>query len=159
MADIKIVERLKKLLALSKSSNQHEAELALAKFNELLTAHQLQMSDIDVKEEGAVKEDKVGMGRKGSKAVWMISLAASCAKLNDCEIVTWNNPPAYSIIYFGRANDISVSKALFEHLQETWKGIFAEYLRESGYSATKRIRNSHAIGFTDTIRNRVRNFS
>jgi hypothetical protein len=37
----KLIERLKKLFALGQSTNQHEAELAMAKANEIMTEHQI----------------------------------------------------------------------------------------------------------------------
>lgn len=44
--DKKVVEKIKKLLALATSSNEHEAKLAAEKANELLVGHNLTMQDI-----------------------------------------------------------------------------------------------------------------
>lgn len=44
--DIKIVERIKKLLALSESSNEHEAQLAMLKAQELLVKHKLTIKEV-----------------------------------------------------------------------------------------------------------------
>ena len=156
MSKEKIIDKLKKLLALSKSSNQHEAELALAKFNELLTTHQLSMSDIDVKEQGSVGEEAHYMGRKGSKFMWQSRLAHACAQLNNSDIIINTRNDGWSIIWVGKKDDITQAKMLYEHLTESWESIFKTYLKERGCSSTKLVRNSHAMGFTSALHTRIK---
>ena len=44
--DIKVVEKIKKLLALSESSNEHEAKVSLLKAQELLAKHKLSLKEV-----------------------------------------------------------------------------------------------------------------
>ena len=48
MADYK--EKIKKLLALSKSPNEHEAQSALAKAQQLMAEHKISMAEVEDKE-------------------------------------------------------------------------------------------------------------
>lgn len=47
----KIIERVRKLLALATSSNEHEAALAAAHAQRLLAEHNLAMADIETQRE------------------------------------------------------------------------------------------------------------
>ena len=50
MVDYK--EKIKKLLALSKSPNEHEAQSALAKAQQLMAEHKISMAEVEDKENG-----------------------------------------------------------------------------------------------------------
>ncbi len=60
MIDEKVIDKILKLLALSKSPNQHEAESALAKAYELMEKYHLEMADIKERPEFVRHTDRAG---------------------------------------------------------------------------------------------------
>lgn len=54
MVDYK--EKIKKLLALSKSPNEHEAQSALAKAQQLMAEHKISMAEVEDKEKRKANE-------------------------------------------------------------------------------------------------------
>lgn len=101
-----IHEKIKKLLALSKSANQHEAAAAAARAAELMLKHQIAEADITVEAE----EDPIVNGflfetkrRVGWKGVLTLGLARSLG----CEAIVSRD--GYSVQYriVGTANAVS----------------------------------------------------
>ena len=84
----RIIERVRKLLALSNSSNEHEAALAAAHAQRLLAEHNLAMSELELQAEGAGEAELVVAK---TVAKWLSSLFATVANAFDCfPIVTTN---------------------------------------------------------------------
>src|SRR5258708_35854786 len=82
----KIVERIQKLLALSQSSNEHEAASALAKAQALLAEHNLSMAQVQVKDGGRSHYLKE-VCDLGSRDNWRRLLLGCIARQNFCEAV------------------------------------------------------------------------
>ena len=57
MVDYK--EKIKKLLSLSKSPNEHEAQSALAKAQQLMAEHKISMAEVEDKEKRKELSDKI----------------------------------------------------------------------------------------------------
>ncbi len=85
--DEKTIERIRKLLALGTSSNEHEAASALAKAQELMEQNDLAVGDIEnaVKADDAVTEEANGrvLVRKGKPEAWKESIARVVASTSD----------------------------------------------------------------------------
>lgn len=158
MVDSKMVERIRKLLALGTSPNQHEAEAALAKANQLMQEHQLSMSEVDVKAEGAVGKAAIDMGRIRSRTKWVHGIAHACAKLYDCTTIRTTNPyrKTWSLVFIGRASDIELAQITFDHLYKSWESISKHDLKLHGAMlGSKLFYNSHGLGFSNAINRRV----
>jgi len=84
----RVLERLRKLLALSKSSNVHEAAAAAAKAQELMLRHQLEAAELELgAEPDAVLLDE--LERYGARRQpWREIIARALAKANLCAIHT-----------------------------------------------------------------------
>jgi hypothetical protein len=81
MADQKLLEKIRKLLALARDpSNEHEAALAAAKARELLAEHNLTLKDVEI---GSIPsgERRVDMGGRVER--WIRVLARATVKLLD----------------------------------------------------------------------------
>ena len=85
--DNKIIEKIKKLMALSKSSNENEAELAMMRAQELLVKHHLTMNDIKDKDTKTNKLNILEIDLIIGKRItgWKIALANVLAKNFRCE--------------------------------------------------------------------------
>lgn len=151
MAKDSIISKIQKLTAKAESAkelgNVEESALFSAKVNELLTKHNLAMSDIEVEDKDEVignKEDDLGLSLKQGK--WTIHLLSVIADYNYCDVVLHtsrkynsrgriikdaNNVSATII---GRPENVEVTKYLYEILKgqferfakSAWKAYFKD---------------------------------
>lgn len=146
--DIKIVAKIQKLLALSESSNEHEAHLAMLKAQELLAKHKLSLKE--VKElsvyNSAIKDKVTTISFK--KAKWKALLAKLIANNFGC-YTYFKVRNTNMIAFFGREEDIAICNIVLEYavdsINSKVKRLRYEYSR-NGYS-TKGLENDYALGF------------
>lgn len=81
----RILDKIKKCLALSKSSNEHEAEAALRQARKLMDKHKLDMQDVAA---SGCSEEARDAKCKTRPSVWMIALASACAQAFGCALIT-----------------------------------------------------------------------
>jgi hypothetical protein len=126
-----IVVRIKKLLALSKSSNENEAALAASKAQELLLKYQVdiaQVENVDLStKEHYTREFKEIFGK--NRIQWQVDLANTIANNNLCRIVL----SGAGVWWIGKPTNIEISQYMFETTMadleriadEKWKQILA----------------------------------
>jgi len=142
----KVIDKVKKLLALSKSSNEHEASLALENANKLLMKHNLEMSDISDVEKSAIIEEAVMSAGRIMK--WKTVLLASVMRLNNCEIITHSiRGGEKKVISIGKKQNIEVSLSMYDYLCRTME---RKLNRENPYN-----KQSFRIGFAITINKKI----
>ncbi|KKN34836.1 hypothetical protein LCGC14_0789770 [marine sediment metagenome] len=149
MTNDRIVDRIRKLLALGQSSNQHEAELAIQRANDLLEKHQLSMTDIEIKavaDEGGVQE-RYTVGGLKMKLIWVYDLARGCAMLFDGECVPDRRLWGTKFTFVGTRPDVAMAIALFEHLYSSWAGIVKADLKEAKFQSDRRFEPRDTMGF------------
>lgn len=87
--DSKIIERVRRLLALSKSDNVHEAGAAAAKAQALMTEHRIAMADVAISENAVVEPiDTTIIDSSGKRIVWKHVLADSLGTANSAIMFT-----------------------------------------------------------------------
>jgi len=145
-----MIEKIKKLLALSESSNPHEAELALRKANVLMQEHQITHIDLIPKQE-VTHSDIEEVTRQHYR--WASTLASACAQLFDCISLNTTHPKGFRFI--GSEEHIVCAHQLFWHLFEAWKGMCKTDYQADRPSDRKMYRKSHGLGFANTIAKRV----
>ena len=157
----KIIERIEKLLRLSESTNQHEAELAAQRASELMTKHQISMTVLDVQN---VMNDNVKQTLYSEKTIqrrWVPTLAQACAILFDGRVVVRSST---QIWFVGYDTDTQAAQMLFKHLYEAWFGIVNQdhvrAKREATMYGNKfrgaSYKNSHGVAYTQSIYWRVK---
>lgn len=104
--DEKIIEKIRKLLALATSSNEHEAALAAAKAQDLLFRHNLEMSQIE--RAGMTRPDPYTTiyEQNITRAEWKIDLANSVARANLCKIILSRG----TIVWMGKESNLEVAQ-------------------------------------------------
>ena len=103
--DMKIAEKIQKLLALSESSNEHEAALAAEKAHALLAEHNLSMAQVESATTN--KQDTIGHTTATSKlgARWVRSVWQATARLYFCEyLYSSGNHKTYHYVVGSEAN-------------------------------------------------------
>lgn len=120
-----IIDRVQKLLALSKSSNIHEATNAAAAANKLIDQHRLSEADLesknDVQELEPIEEDTEVLYETGKVTTWKQSLIGVLTR--HYGVVYWNDnyyPNGRKVSRFrivGRRSDLAIVKYMFNWLQ------------------------------------------
>lgn len=161
MADEKILERIRKLLALSKSSNVHEAELAMQKVNELLAQYQIEMSEVLIKEAETSKA-MAGSDKEVSETYrsFVRDIARAAANIFDTSVVKTHSQAGF--FFVGLKEDIAASEILFDYLFESWKSIVAHdtaewkketffYTKQIPQYEVKKYKIGHGQGFSTNV--------
>ena len=141
-----IIEKIKKLLALSKSSNESEAKSALLKVQELLVKYKLTIKDI---EENKSNITYYQTDISFTKAKWKVALGKVIAENFGCiPCIKTENRTNY-IVFFGKEEDINICNLTFiyaiDSIQSVVKMLKNKYIRNK--LSTKNLENDYAIGF------------
>jgi Protein of unknown function (DUF2786) len=145
----KIVDRVKKLLSMTRSDNENEAAMALAAATKLMTDYQIELDEIDPNpSDGLVVETE----RVPNGEYWLIRLADSAARLYDCRAAFTKGSPLW-LHFYGTPVDVAVARQTFWYIYRTWQTIVDRELKS--LRIAKDNRDDHGRGFTDAIRYRV----
>ena len=103
-----VIEKIKKLLALANSSNEHEAALAASHAQRLLSEHNLAMADIEAANKPE-KADKVEASVSKTLPKWLRILSASVSAAFDCQAVHY--PSTGKMVFIGVGADVQIAAA------------------------------------------------
>lgn len=151
MANQKIIERIEKLFSLSKSANEHEAQSALLKAQELLAKHKLSMADIELgnKSIEEVVHDVVAVNLRSCG--WKLSLANVIADNLSC--YAWGIGSSY-ITFLGNESDVDICKITFDfavrYIEERCQTIKKELKKRK--VSVRGVSNNYSVGFIMGLR-------
>lgn len=153
MADIR--EKIQKLLALSKSSNEHEAYAALVKARELIAKNKLDERDFEEKKKVIKRMDLTGVSYSMRRDPWMSNLKEVIAENYCCKsFVTRINRTRY-IRFMGLEEDVDMCTDVFWYaLNCINEGIKKEKKKYKG-AKTKElsvVSNSYGFGFVEGLK-------
>ncbi|WP_072743159.1 DUF2786 domain-containing protein [Sporanaerobacter acetigenes] len=145
-----IILRIKKLLALSESSNEHEAKVAMLKAQELLVKHKLSIKEIKEYKEINVIEEKTDITFR--QARWKGRLASLITENFGC-CHYYKTRYNHTIVFIGKDEDVEVCKIVLEYaidsIESAVNRLRYQY-RKEGYS-TKGLENDYALGFIEGL--------
>jgi Protein of unknown function (DUF2786) len=110
----KILDRVKKLLALSTSSNVNEAANAAAAAQKLMLEHRLTEADVSDTQEGQMFE--LSMGAAGFDSRWKFVLVTAVARAFFCEAVGLRVGKRRKVRIVGRKEDVGIAAQVFRYL-------------------------------------------
>ncbi len=145
---VNIIEKIKKLLALSTSSNENEAQAAMTKAQEMLAKYKLSMKDIDDTHTASKNVKKHPTDVTFKKATWK-GLLASVIADNFCCYSYFNTNRTHRIVFMGLTEDVETASAVFEYAVEYIVGETRQ-LKKKYYrlgESTKGLENDYAQGF------------
>lgn len=149
--DSKIVERIKRLLALATSDNENEAAAASAAAARLMFEHKIEQATIDLasgtRESTAAPED-VPLGT--SCAPWEAHLATGIARANGCDTFVSSRSGARRVHVFGLPCDTQTTAYLFAYLSRVVRNVSA---RECG--GDRRYGNAFRLGMAVRLGKRL----
>ena len=153
-----IIEKIKKLLALANSCNEHEAALAASHAQRLLSEHNLAMADIEssVKPE---KADKVEANVSKTLPKWVRYLSAGVSTAFDCQTVHY--PSTGKMVFIGVGADVQIAAYTFAYLDKTVRKLCTNYMKHHVTDAIPNrhrelMRQSYYLGAVSTINLRLR---
>ena len=116
--DQKIIDRIRKMLALANNnSNPNEAATAAAMAEKLMRRHQLAHADVvlkDIEESGV---ETVDIGRETVRTPkWHTPLFVGCAELNECTVVTTRHSGHSWQTFYGCGGDAQVAAEMTKYL-------------------------------------------
>ncbi len=153
MVNAPIIDKIKKLLALANSCNEHEAALAAAHVQRLLAAHNLAMADITAAERPD-KADRVETDVARTLPKWIRHLSAGISSAFDCQAI--HHPATGKMTFIGIGADVQVAAYTFTYLDRTVRKLCAGYLRQHADIQTagrqrELLRQSYYLGAVSTI--------
>jgi hypothetical protein len=166
-APSQIVDRIRKLLELSKSSNEHEAAAAAARAAELMRKHDLneamlRVTDSERHAEPIVEEGITGTKTEGRRVAWKVFIASGAAQALGIEMFSCGG----KILGMGRTSAIRTWDYLCQYLyrevdrlaDEAWDGPIGHLARrDAGYDQPARSwKNAFRVGASGVIAKRLR---
>jgi preprotein translocase subunit Sss1 len=107
------IEKIQKLLALSKSPNENEASVALKMAMDMLSKHNLSMSEINVEKKETVEQEEVKFTGKNF-STWRTLLLNAIADSHYCNILKVHGTGIYYII--GKHTNRQATLLMFQYL-------------------------------------------
>ena len=149
----KILDRIRKLLALAKSSNVNEAAVAAAQAQKLIAKHRIDQARelVDAPEPGDVALDDDPLDEGSRVAQWRLELAMVVAEANGCRVVVLKDGRYSTIKLVGGGEDISIVRALYEWLTKEVQRL----TRASGLRGRDKL-DTFRMGAITTIEQRLR---
>lgn len=153
--DKKVVETIKKLLALAGSCNEHEAKLAMVKANEFLTRHNLSLQDVESAEFNYGKSILTESRKAAAESKFVLAI------LNEFFFITTvksrNRKQGFTTIYLlGEEVNVKVAEFTYSFLLSKFKDLWKTYQKENDLPAKFKSSyyNGLYVGIKDQLRER-----
>ena len=148
-----IIEKVQRLLALSKSANIHEASAAANAANKLIDTYRLSEADIECMSDAGepIEEDSEYIYESGKITPWKTTLVHhlvkhyGCVHWNDTSYATGRQVSRYRLV--GRRSDIGIAKYMFAYLTAECQRLAAIEAKGKGRVFV----GSYCKGFVDGI--------
>ena len=117
----KAIDKIKKLLALSKSPNENEAAAALAKAIEICLEHDISIGDVEAIPQDETIEHKDICAMRQKTPAWEMSLSNGLARLFGCRVLmkgyTSFGTKAAKLQFVGYTSDVEICIYVYEYLK------------------------------------------
>lgn len=152
-----IIDKIRKLLALSESSNEHEAALAASHVQRLLSEHNLALADLAAADRPH-KADQIETSSSKTLPKWVRHLSAGVCRAFDCQAI--HHPAAGKLTFIGVGADVQVAAYTYSYLDQTLRRLCRSYMAQhpgGGSAARQRelLRQSYFLGAVSTITTRL----
>lgn len=149
----KIIEKIKNLLDLANNNpNENEALAAALKAQELMAKYNIELEQLDHKEETReiVKEVYHQSGKHEMKK-WKIGLAAIIAENFRCKVYFINTQ---DVVFYGYKEDAKIALQVFTYLYEVGNKFAVRYYNKCKKEGreTRGVMNTYLVGFRDGVK-------
>jgi hypothetical protein len=154
----RIIDKIRKLLALANSGNEHEAALAASHAQRLLSEHNLAMADIEP-DFNPQSADKVETAIPKTLPKWMRHLSAGICTAFDCQAI--HHPADGKMTFIGVGADVQIAAYTFSYLDKTVRKLCSNYMKKHAADnisnrGRELMRQSYYLGAVSTITGRLR---
>lgn len=154
----KVLDLVRKLMALTESPNEHEAARAAEKVQELLFKHKLTMAEAEAHRgdpRGPIMiEVEADVLSRKNWGRWKPSLAWGVARYNFC--TGFHSPNRGKFIFIGQETEVAVAKELYEWLViQVEDSVRRAIISYQGYSRIPTFRRSFFTGAVSTVVSRL----
>jgi hypothetical protein len=159
--DQKLIDKLQKLLALAGSDNEHEAQLAMSKAEDLMREHNLSVADVALNGSGAHVQSQKVYGHTATYAKWEGSLGWTVAKTFNGQAIriSRGKDEGWFFTFVAGRTDLVIIVDLYERLRETIKRMTKQYMAQhKGHQRRSLLQNSYRLGLLNTIVTRLKRF-
>ncbi len=146
--------KLQKLLALSASPNQAEADAAMQKCNKLMREWGIRTIDIDEETNEADICTMCVDGYTKRHRSWESKLAAVISACFDAEAIILRKAHKWSIIFISSASESTIIVELYKRLRRIISQLSKEYCRTHAGRFTQ-LQKAYAFGMIETIYERL----
>ena len=149
-------EKVRRLLALSKSPEEHEAKAALLKAQELMAKHKLTEADLEESQKQSVKDKITDITCSKRRDPWIINLSAVIAKNYCCMGYRRHEygQQTQAIGFIGLEDDVEICVAIFKYAVDCVRSEIRRIKKENtGYSQRyiSSLCNGYGYGFVRGI--------
>ncbi|WP_307993044.1 DUF2786 domain-containing protein [uncultured Clostridium sp.] len=109
-----IIIRIQNLLALSKSSNENEAQNAIMMTQKLLIKHKLSMKDVEQYKNESIKVDENRTGIKFRGLSWKSNLASVIADNFGC-FLFYRSGKTREVCFYGKEEDVMICNIMLKY--------------------------------------------
>ena len=154
-------EKIRKLLALAESNNEHEAKAALLKARELMAEYKIEEYEVVDAKSRKVKRVYTEYFWTKRGEFWIGALADIIAVNYCCRSasqIPYKGAQKRQIFFIGLEDDVDLCAKIFEYAVDSARKFGNLYLKDkyNGYKLTSqdknRVKNSYAVGFTKGVR-------
>lgn len=149
-----IIDKIRKLLALSSSANQNEAERAAAMARDLIEEWQVNASELD---KGPVDHFEMSTGRKTIQR-WELLLMSNVCRNNFCRVILtkggWSKDDVFTIV--GRTVNVMATSEMFTFLEQLSQREWKRWMKDPANRRKKKDRTKFLIGFAAAISFRLK---
>lgn len=155
MSNEKIIERVKKLLALAQSNNANESESAMLKAQEILAKHKLEMKDIEIKDNNNEVIEEQSDFEYTIRSQWKGNLAVVISENFGCDAFVSikkknGRKNKMQLCFIGEQENIEMVKVVYEYALKVCDERIKELQKENKRNglSTSGIQQSYGMGFT-----------
>ena len=151
----KILNKIKNLLDLANNNpNENEALAAALKAQELMAKYNIELEQLDHKEETReiVKEVYYQSGKHEMKK-WKVNLSNIIAKNFRCKVYYLGNKSAENVVFYGYKEDAKIALQVFTYLYEVGNKFAVRYYNKCKKEGrqTRGVMNTYLVGFCDGV--------
>jgi hypothetical protein len=147
----KILDRVKKLLALAESDNENEAAVAAGAAQRLLLEYNLTISDLSkvTKEDSSIEEKAIDV--QGRLSAWRLTLCEGIVRAFGCRVLISKGYGKTSLLVVGAPNDVAVAQVTYEYLTDVVNKLTKRNARGGGRTYA----NSYRRGVVARLQERL----
>lgn len=151
-----LLERIKKVRALTESPNEHEATAAAAMLSKLVLQHNIDLASVDLGD--APNAELASFVREDFdleyNIAWRGSLLHAVARVNFCRCVKWEGSKRVALV--GASHNIYVTRQIYEYLAATVSRLADSEWRQHTAHNSRAWKNAFRMGCVSRIGERLR---